>query len=187
MGPLSRLCLYAWSPMAAARKAISCEPTIGHWVWLPGNMSPLGRDSVPVTGDSRGRPGFSDFPSSRNQRLDQHRFRSLGKLVVSNLDRIADIDNVGNYRSCKRLQLLAPATVSENRCERCHLGLTLYPIKSLVLYEISPCSLGSSGYKLPYRSLEGLYIWRSNRPAGESEQPTGTRATTANISSAGRQ
>ena len=28
--------------------------------------------------------------------LDQHRFRPLGTLVVGNLDRIADVDNVGN-------------------------------------------------------------------------------------------
>jgi hypothetical protein len=28
--------------------------------------------------------------------LDEHRFRSLGKLVVCNLDRIADIDDVGD-------------------------------------------------------------------------------------------
>src|SRR5262245_1548426 len=31
-----------------------------------------------------------------NRPLDEHRFRSLGKLVVGNLDRIADVDNVGN-------------------------------------------------------------------------------------------
>ena len=28
--------------------------------------------------------------------LDEHRFRSLGKLIVGNLDRIADVDNIGN-------------------------------------------------------------------------------------------
>jgi hypothetical protein len=28
--------------------------------------------------------------------LDEHRFRSLGKLVVDNLDRIAEVHNVGN-------------------------------------------------------------------------------------------
>jgi hypothetical protein len=28
--------------------------------------------------------------------LDEHRFRSLGKLVVCNLDRIADVHNMGN-------------------------------------------------------------------------------------------
>jgi Transposase IS66 family len=32
----------------------------------------------------------------RDQLLDEHRFRSLGKLVVGNLDRIADVNNVGN-------------------------------------------------------------------------------------------
>ena len=36
-------------------------------------------------------------PASFGDRLlDQHRFRPLGKLVVGNLDRIADVDNVGN-------------------------------------------------------------------------------------------
>jgi hypothetical protein len=28
--------------------------------------------------------------------LDEHRFRSLGQLIVGNLDRIADVDNVEN-------------------------------------------------------------------------------------------
>jgi hypothetical protein len=28
--------------------------------------------------------------------LDEHRFRSLGKLVVGNLDWIADVHNIGN-------------------------------------------------------------------------------------------
>ena len=32
----------------------------------------------------------------RLRMLDEHHFRSLGKLVVGNLDRIAGIDNVGN-------------------------------------------------------------------------------------------
>jgi hypothetical protein len=32
----------------------------------------------------------------RDRLLDEHRFRSLGKLVVSNLNRIADVHNVGN-------------------------------------------------------------------------------------------
>ena len=66
------------------------------------------RESLAMSPDSSGR-----------DRLDQHRFRPLGKMVVGNLDRI-----------------LAAATVFENRCERCHLGLTLDPIKSLVLDEI---------------------------------------------------
>ena len=39
---------------------------------------------------------MSPDSSGRDQRLDQHRFRPLGKLVVGNLDRIADVDNVGN-------------------------------------------------------------------------------------------
>jgi hypothetical protein len=34
--------------------------------------------------------------SGRDQRLDRHRFRPLGKLVVGNLDRIADVDDVGD-------------------------------------------------------------------------------------------
>jgi hypothetical protein len=28
--------------------------------------------------------------------LDEHRFRSLGNLVVRNLDRIADVDDIGD-------------------------------------------------------------------------------------------
>jgi hypothetical protein len=32
----------------------------------------------------------------RLRMLDEYHFRSLGKLVVGNLDRIADVDNVGN-------------------------------------------------------------------------------------------
>jgi hypothetical protein len=32
----------------------------------------------------------------RLRMLDEHHFRSLGNLVVRNLDRIADVDNVGN-------------------------------------------------------------------------------------------
>ena len=34
--------------------------------------------------------------SGRDRLLDEHRFRSLGKLVVGNLDRIADVDNIGD-------------------------------------------------------------------------------------------
>jgi len=33
---------------------------------------------------------------SRDRLLDPHRFRPLGKLVVGDLDRIADVDNVGD-------------------------------------------------------------------------------------------
>jgi hypothetical protein len=36
------------------------------------------------------------FFRSRDPLLDEHRFGSLGKLVVCNLDRIADIDDVGD-------------------------------------------------------------------------------------------
>jgi hypothetical protein len=32
----------------------------------------------------------------RDRRLDQHRFRPLGKLVVGNLNRVADVDDVGD-------------------------------------------------------------------------------------------
>jgi hypothetical protein len=43
-------------------------------------------------------PRISHFAGfvRQDQRLDQQRFRPLGKVVVGNLDRIADIDNVGN-------------------------------------------------------------------------------------------
>jgi hypothetical protein len=34
--------------------------------------------------------------SGRDQRLDQHGFRPLGKLVVDNLDRIADVHDIGD-------------------------------------------------------------------------------------------
>ena len=39
---------------------------------------------------------ISPDSSGWDQRLDQHRFRPLGKLVVGNLDRIADVDDVGD-------------------------------------------------------------------------------------------
>jgi hypothetical protein len=35
-------------------------------------------------------------PRAAANGLNEHRFRSLGKLIVGNLDRIADVDNVGN-------------------------------------------------------------------------------------------
>src|SRR6266436_6590806 len=68
--------------------------------------------------------------------LDEHRLRSSGNLVVSNLDRITHVNNVGNQRPRNALYFLAPVTVSEDRCERRHLGLTLGSIKPLVLDEI---------------------------------------------------
>jgi hypothetical protein len=40
--------------------------------------------------------GIKPDSSGRDARLDQHRFRPLGKLVVGNLDRIADVDDVGD-------------------------------------------------------------------------------------------
>ena len=63
------------------------------------------RDGLPAQKPGRAASGwdrdghrfhFAGFLSARYQRLDQHRFRPLGKLVVGNLDRIADVDNVGN-------------------------------------------------------------------------------------------
>jgi hypothetical protein len=68
--------------------------------------------------------------------LDEHHLRLLGKLVIRNLDRIADVDNIRNQRSYKPSQLLPPTMVSENRCGRRHLGLVLGPVKSLVFNEI---------------------------------------------------
>ena len=43
---------------------------------------------------SRTRPFAGFVPPGT--KLDQHRFRPLGKLVVGNLDRIADVDDVGD-------------------------------------------------------------------------------------------
>jgi hypothetical protein len=57
--------------------------------------------------------------------LERISFRSLRKLVVSDLDRIADVDNVGNCGPYKTLQLLARVIVTEHRLERRHFGLTL--------------------------------------------------------------
>jgi hypothetical protein len=39
---------------------------------------------------------ISPDSSGREQCLDQQRFRPLGKLVVGDLDRITDVDNIGN-------------------------------------------------------------------------------------------
>jgi hypothetical protein len=78
------------------------------------------------------RRGFEGGPAGP----DEHRFRSYGNLVVSNLDRVTDVDNVGNERARQALYLLASVMVAENRCERCHLRLRFGPIKSLVLDEI---------------------------------------------------
>ena len=47
-------------------------------------------------GEKASHQAFRRILSGRDQRLDQHRFRPLGKLVVGNLDRIADVDDVGN-------------------------------------------------------------------------------------------
>jgi len=44
---------------------------------------------------SGGKANFNSS-ASRDRLLDPHRFRPLGKLVVGNLDRIADVDNIGN-------------------------------------------------------------------------------------------
>jgi hypothetical protein len=62
---------------------------------------------VPLNGGCGARhmqPGLrTDRPLAVSSRLapldplsDEHRFRSLGKLVVGNLDWIADIDDVGD-------------------------------------------------------------------------------------------
>jgi hypothetical protein len=42
------------------------------------------------------RPRQSISGELRGRLLHQHRFRLLGKLVVGNLDRIADVDDLGN-------------------------------------------------------------------------------------------
>jgi hypothetical protein len=64
---------------------------------------------------------------------DKRRFRVSANLIMSNLDRITHVRDVGNQRPRDALDLLAPITVSENWCKRRHLGLTLGSIKSLVL------------------------------------------------------
>ena len=57
----------------------------------------LASQSIGLRCDARKpRTTISPDSSGRDQRLDQHRFRPLGKLVVGNLDRIADVDDVGN-------------------------------------------------------------------------------------------
>jgi hypothetical protein len=38
----------------------------------------------------------SSLASFKPRLLDQHRLRSIGNVVIGNLDRIADVDNVGN-------------------------------------------------------------------------------------------
>jgi hypothetical protein len=61
--------------------------------------SPEPRDCCAAeVGWSDGPAGPQAMPSLRLQDLllDEHRFRSLGKLVVGDLDRIAYVDNVGN-------------------------------------------------------------------------------------------
>jgi hypothetical protein len=45
---------------------------------------------------SRGQRAGGAQPATRDRLLDKHRFRSLGEFVVGNLDRIADVDDVGN-------------------------------------------------------------------------------------------
>jgi hypothetical protein len=56
------------------------------------------RVRLPVMAAERPRLGRWSVPffRSRGRLLDEHRFRSLGNLVVRNLDRIADIDNIRN-------------------------------------------------------------------------------------------
>jgi hypothetical protein len=69
-----------------------------------GSVHPFGRYRTPgvtiylVRGPKRAasHQAISPDSSGRDQRLDQHRFPPLGKLVVGNLDRIADVDDVGD-------------------------------------------------------------------------------------------
>jgi hypothetical protein len=58
----------------------------------------LARAARLLRGRGMALPGPQAMPSLRLQDLllDEHRFRSLGKLVVGDLDRIAYVDNVGN-------------------------------------------------------------------------------------------
>jgi hypothetical protein len=56
------------------------------------------RVRLPVMAAERPRLGRWSVPffRSRDRLLHRHRFRSLGKLVVGNLDWIADVHNIGN-------------------------------------------------------------------------------------------
>ena len=67
---------------------------------MSGGQQLSGSNNLVVAGNQQENwapaSAISPDSSGRDQRLDQQRFRPLGKLVVGNLDRIADIDNVGN-------------------------------------------------------------------------------------------
>ena len=89
-----------------------------------------------MTPRSKGSGSLTPRIALRIQFLDEHRLRAFCNLVVSNLDRIAEVDDVGNQRPGEALHLLAPVAVSEDRSERRHLGLTLGSVESLVLDEI---------------------------------------------------
>jgi Amidohydrolase family len=75
-------------------------------------------------------------PQAPQATLDGHRLRSSGNLILSNLDRITHVNDVGNQRPSDALDLLAPVKISVDRCERGHLGLTLGSIEPLVLNKI---------------------------------------------------
>ena len=51
---------------------------------------------TPLVDASVSHQAISPESSGRDKRLDKHGFRPLGKLVVGNLDRIADVDYLGN-------------------------------------------------------------------------------------------
>jgi hypothetical protein len=67
---------------------------------MSGGQQLSGSNNLVVAGNQQENwapaSAISPDSSDRDQRLDQQRFRPLGKVVVGNLDRIADIDNVGN-------------------------------------------------------------------------------------------
>ena len=92
----------AASDWAAARLAVAIErvavfvPTRG---WGPLECPALIQSIIAgaaVQGVGAGGVGRAGGGAARDQRLDQHRFRPLGKLVVGNLDRIADVDDGGD-------------------------------------------------------------------------------------------
>jgi hypothetical protein len=70
------------------------------WLWMPARvLASNNQGASPATGESRRGKSYVLKLAGRargDQRLDQHRFCPLGKLVVGNLDRIADVDDLGN-------------------------------------------------------------------------------------------
>ena len=65
---------------------------------ITGSIAGPGEEKYRVPRRGRPRLGRWSVPffRSRDRLLHQHRFRSLGKLVVGNLDWIADVHNIGN-------------------------------------------------------------------------------------------